>query len=172
MVILPVSPLLMSYDAAPSVVALSPLLVFDYSQEILPTTANSVVGVVGGAITCTPLPTYTTRGVLLNSLLSYWNSLDACNLFGAKLHTPLDDVQDMRKARVELLQSVHRRKNGWRNEGCDPDNLCSLSDIFAVCGRLMILCLAYQQVILHMNRRTWRDCCSAACSQLNPLGIE
>ncbi len=80
----------------------------------------------------------------------------------------------MLKVRIELLQSVNRSENGWRNviEGRDPDNLCSPSDIFAVRGRSIILCLAYQLAILHMHTRTWKECCSDACSQLNLLGVE
>jgi hypothetical protein len=80
------------------------------------------------------------------SLLSYyWSSQDAHKLFGAKPNSLFDDVRDMIKAWVELLQSVNCTENGWRNviEGRDPENLCSPTDIFAVRGRSMILCLAY-----------------------------
>lgn len=49
----------------------------------------------------------------LNSLV-YWNSQDACNLFVFELLSPLDDVQDMLKVCIELLQSVSRTENGWQ----------------------------------------------------------
>ena len=82
---------------------------------------------------------------------SYWNSQDASNLFGGglQLGTRLDDVRDLLKLRVELLQSVNRVESGWQNviQGRDPENLCSPSDIFAVRGRSMIPCLAYQLAI-------------------------
>jgi hypothetical protein len=172
---IPMPLLQVNHDAA-SIGALSPLLLSNLVQEEMSpnTTEDKSVECTVGKTTSTPLPTNTTRGVLLNSLLSYWNSQDACNLFGVKLHTPLDDARDLLKVRVELLQSVNRSENGWRNviEGRDPDNLCSQSDIFAVRGRSMILCRAYQLAILHMNQWTWKKCCSVACSQLNPLGIE
>ena len=115
----------------------------------------------------------TRQEFLSSSLPSYWNSQDACNLFGIKFHAPLDNVRDMLMLQVELLQSVNKSKNGWRNaiEGRDPDNLCTPSKIFAICGRSMILCLAYKLAMLNMNKWTWLECCSEACSQLNPLGI-
>ncbi len=80
----------------------------------------------------------------------------------------------MLKVCIKLLQSVNRSENEWQNvvEGCDPDNLCSPSDIFAVRGPSIILCLAYQLAILHMHTITWKECCSNACSQLNLLGVE
>ena len=34
----------------------------------------------------------------------------------------------------------------------------------------MILCLANKLAMLHMNKWMWLECCSEACSQLNPLG--
>ena len=37
----------------------------------------------------------TRQEFLSSSLPSYWNSQDACNLFGIKLHAPLDNVRDM-----------------------------------------------------------------------------
>jgi hypothetical protein len=45
---------------------------------------------------------------------SYWNSRDAFNLFGGGLQvgSPLDDVRDLLKTRVELLQSVNRGESG------------------------------------------------------------
>lgn len=110
------------------------------------------------------------------SVSSYWNSLDACNLFGLKVNEPLDANvgYDMLKLRVELLQSANSSESGWRNviEGGDPDNLCTPSDVFAVRGRSMILCLAYQLAIQNMNQWTWEQCCTQACSQLNSLGIQ
>ena len=111
------------------------------------------------------------------SVSSYWNSLDACNLFGLKVNEPLDAnnvVYDMLKLRVELLQSANSSESGWRNviEGGDPDNLCTPSDVFAVRGRSTILCLAYQLAIQNMNQWTWEQCFTQACSQLNSLGIQ
>ncbi|KAI2490129.1 hypothetical protein MHU86_24458 [Fragilaria crotonensis] len=152
---IPMPLLQMNHDAA-SIGALPPLLLSNLVQEPNPSEDKSVESMVGKT-TSTPLPTNTTRGVLLNSLSSKWNSQDACcsNLFGVKLLTPLDDARDLLKVRIELLQSVNKSENGWQNviEGCDPDNLWSLSDIFAVRGRSMILvCLAYQLAILHMNQ--------------------
>jgi hypothetical protein len=71
-----------------------------------------------------------------SSLGPYWNSRDVFHLFGGGLQfsSPLDDVRDLLKTRVELLQSVNRGESGWRNviQGRDPENLCSPTDIFAV----------------------------------------
>jgi hypothetical protein len=61
------------------------------------------------------------------SRVFFWNSQDACNLFGVTLERPEDDVRDALKLRIELLQSVSNDHNAWRNvrEGRDPENICS-----------------------------------------------
>jgi hypothetical protein len=140
-------------------------------QVLLPAPADMNYGDAGTAAPASTHHNDTRQGLLA---LSYWNSQDASNLFGVKLEeTALGDVRDVLKVRVKLLQSVSSREDGWRNvvDGRDPDNLCSTSDIFAVRGRSIILCLAYQLAIINMTKWTWIECCSEACSQLNQLGI-
>ncbi|KAI2491823.1 hypothetical protein MHU86_22729 [Fragilaria crotonensis] len=113
--------------------------------------------------------------VILPPKMFYWNSQDASNLFGIKLELPAqDDVRKGLMLRIKLLQSVSQDQNGWRNviEGRDPDNICSGYDIFAIRGRSMTLCLAYQIAIVNMNVWTWEECCTEACQQLNRLGME
>ena len=104
----------------------------------------------------------------------YWNSPEASKLFGVKLERPEDDVRDALRIRIKLLQSVNQDQKGWRKviEGGDPDNICSGHEIFSIRGRSMTLCLAYQIAIEHMNKWTWKECCTEACKQLNQLGIK
>jgi hypothetical protein len=140
-------------------------------QDLLPTAPADVSLDTTSAGIVVAMSTSTNSSTLL--LASYWNSQDACKLFGVQLNAPFDDVRDFLKLRVELLQSVNSSETGWRNviQGRDPDDLCSRSDIFAIRGRSTILCLAYQLAILNMNKWTWEQCCTHACTQLNPLGI-
>ncbi len=90
-----------------------------------------------------------------------------------KLERPENDVRDALRHRIKLLQSVSQDHNGWQNviEGRDPDNIYSGFDIFSIRGRSLILCLAYQLAIAHMNKWTWEECCTEACLQLNQLGM-
>ena len=69
---------------------------------------------------------------VLPTRMFFWNSQDACNLFGVALERPNGDVRDALKIRIELLQSVSNDHNGWRNviEGRDPENICSGFDFF------------------------------------------
>lgn len=167
-----------NFEAASSVA--TPQMPLSPLQELPPppvAAVNASLDASTHVVTMSNIDTITTnssRQEQLSSLPSYWNSRDASNLFGVHLHSPLDDVQDKLKLRVELLESVNRTANGWRNavEGRDPDNLCSPSEIFAVRGRSMMLCLAYQLAILNMNTWTWMECCNEACLRLNPLGIQ
>jgi hypothetical protein len=139
------------------------------SLDTTPATLMKALSSSTTSVTC-------SQEALLNSLLlaSYWNSQYACNLFGVQFNAPFNDVRDLLKQRVESLQLVYSGKNGWRNasHGRDPENLCSQLDIFALCGQSMILCLAYQLAMQNLNKWTWEQCCTHACSQLNPLGIE
>ena len=149
-------------------------------QDLLPAAPANISLDTTSATIVTAMSTSTTsissQEALSNSLLlaSYWNSQDACNLFEIQFNAPFNDVRGLLKQRVERLQLVNSSENGWRNviHGRDPENLCSQSDIFALRGRSMILCLAYQLAMQHMNKWTWEQCCTHACSQLNPLGIE
>ena len=112
--------------------------------------------------------------VLLPPKMFYWNSQDASNLFGIKLGCPGDDLRNSLMLRIKEQQSVSQDQNGWRNviEGRDPDNICSGFDIFAIRGRSLTLCLAYQIALVNMNVWTWEECCTEACQQLNRLGME
>ncbi len=60
----------------------------------------------------------------------FWNSQDACNLFGVTLERPEDDVRDALTLQIKVLQSVSNDHNGWRNviDGRDPENICSSFD--------------------------------------------
>jgi hypothetical protein len=113
-----------------------------------------------------------TPGVLATQM-HYWNSQDASNLFGVKLERPEDDVRDTLRLRIKQLQSANPDNDGWRNviEGRDPDNICSSFDIFAIRGRSLTLCLAYQIALDRMNLWTWESCCAEACRQINQLGV-
>ncbi|KAI2502439.1 hypothetical protein MHU86_12015 [Fragilaria crotonensis] len=116
--------------------------------------------------------------------LLFWSSRDAWNLFQGGGSTSFEQfsavndetgesVLDILKHHINVLQSVSRTPNGWRNvvQGNDRENLCSESDIFVLQSRSIILCLAYQTAIRHMNSWTWKQCCSEACRQLNELGV-
>ena len=132
----------------------------------------------GAGSTTSTTANSTSKEVLSRNFLSAsstWTSQDACNLFGVQLNEMLNtNVRDKLKLRLELLQSANSRENGWQNiiEGRDSANLCSPSDIFAVHGQSMIVCLVYMLAIQQMNQWTWEQCCTQACSQLNPLGIQ
>ena len=75
--------------------------------------------------------------------------------------------------RVELLQSVHARDDGWRNVivGRDENDFCSKHEIFEIRQRSTFLCCAYQMALSNMNKSTWHNCCKRACMFLNSLGF-
>ena len=75
--------------------------------------------------------------------------------------------------RIRLLQSVHTSEDGWKNViiGRDENNYCTKLEIFAIRQRSAFLCCAYQMALMHMNDKTWHDCCKMACKLLNSLGF-
>jgi hypothetical protein len=85
-----------------------------------------------------------------------------------------ENPQETVERRITALQAVHESADSWRGvvKGGDPDNFCSKTEIFEIRQRATFLCLAYQLALQKMNQWTWQDCCKAACSRLNDLGLQ
>ncbi|KAI2509106.1 hypothetical protein MHU86_5354 [Fragilaria crotonensis] len=108
-----------------------------------------------------------------SSSCSYWpSSPEAFYLFKPQAGTG-ETPQEALERRIQLLQSVHKHEDSWRNVivGRDADQFCTKSEIVGIRQRATFLCCAYQLALKHMNQWTWQDCCREACQCLNNLGM-
>ena len=76
----------------------------------------------------------------------------------------IESPQEALERRIIQLQAVQESEDSWRGivKGGDPDNVCT---------KAVLLCLAYQLALAHMNEWTWHHCCKVACQTLNSLGM-
>jgi hypothetical protein len=102
---------------------------------------------------------------------SYWDSDEARKLFEPREGD--SSCRETLERRVHQLRAVQQGCDGWRHAvvGRDPDNICTETDKVIIRQKALLLCLAYQIALDSMNKKTWLDCCKAACLTLNPLGI-
>ena len=82
-----------------------------------------------------------------SSLMYYWSSCDAWNLFASGGSTSFEQLSangggntvfDILEGHVTVLQSVNKTVNGWRDvvQGHNAQNLCTIqSDIFCLKNR-------------------------------------
>jgi hypothetical protein len=112
-------------------------------------------------------------GGISSTSCSYWpSSPEAYYLFKPRAGTG-ETPQEAVERRIQLLQSVHKHEDSWRNVivGRDADHFCTKAEIVEIRQRATFLCCAYQLALEHMNRWTWQDCCREACKRLNSLGM-
>ena len=117
--------------------------------------------------------TSSAGGGISSCSCSYWpSSPEAYYLFKPRADSG-ETPQEAVERRIQLLQSVHKHEDSWRNVivGRDADNFCTKAEIVEVRQRATFLCCAYQLALEHMNRWTWQDCCRETCKRLNSLGM-
>jgi hypothetical protein len=80
---------------------------------------------------------------------------------GSTSATSNESPQEALERRIQILQSVHKSEDSWRNViiGRDADNFCTKAEIFEIRQRAIFLCRAYQLALKHMNNWTWYKCC-------------
>jgi hypothetical protein len=107
---------------------------------------------------------------------TYWDSPEAQKLFNPSQ----DDVnsRETLQRRIKQLCLVQQGTDGWRHAvlGRDPDNICTENDKVVLRQKSLLLCQSYQIALREFEkapseRKNWVECCTEACTILNPLGI-